>query len=142
VNEAATTPTPDAAGGLVDVCDLDALVPGVVQVVELDGRPNVGVVLAGGKLRAFGLLCPHRGGPLEKGVIRAGLSADAPGERTLDPQRCVLACPWHKWEYSLQDGRALFDQGRRLIMYPTVVQAGRVRIALDRQGASGGEDLG
>lgn len=140
MSEAATTA--NATGGLVDVCDLDALVPGVVRVVEIDGRPNVGVVLVNGELRAFGLLCPHRGGPLEKGVIRVGLSADTPGERILDPQRCVLACPWHKWEYSLQDGRALFDQRRRLVMYPTVVQAGRVRIALDRQGTSGGGDLG
>lgn len=125
------TVLPETAAGLVDVCELDALVPGVVRVVELDGRPNVGVVLVNGELRAFGLLCPHKGGPLEQGVIRVGLSADAPGERILDPEHCVLACPWHKWEYSLGDGRALFDERRRLVMYPTVVQAGRVRIQLD-----------
>ena len=122
---------PDTAGGLVDACELDALLPGVVRVVELEGRPNVGVVLVNGEPRAFGLLCPHRGGPLEKGVIRVGLSSDDPGARTLDPRHCVLACPWHKWEYSLQDGRALFDDRRRLIMYPTVVEAGRVQIKLD-----------
>jgi nitrite reductase/ring-hydroxylating ferredoxin subunit len=122
---------PDNAAGLVDVCELDALVPGVVRVIELDGRPNVGVVLVNGEPRAFGLLCPHRGGPLEKGLIRVGLSSYGPGTRTLDSQHCVLACPWHKWEYSLHDGRALFDNRRRLIMYPTVVEAGRVQIQLD-----------
>jgi nitrite reductase/ring-hydroxylating ferredoxin subunit len=116
---------------LVDVCELGALVPGVVRVVELGGRPSVGVVLVNGEPRAFGLTCPHKGGPLEQGTIRVGLSSDGPGERALDSQHCVLACPWHKWEYSLEDGRALFDERRRLIMYPTLVQAGRVRIALD-----------
>jgi nitrite reductase/ring-hydroxylating ferredoxin subunit len=122
---------PDTEAGLVDVCELDALEPGVVRVVELVGRPNVGVVLVNGELRAFGLMCPHKGGPLEKGVIRVGLGSDGPGTRILDPDHCVLACPWHKWEYSLEDGRALLDERRRLIMYPVVVDAGRVRIALD-----------
>ena len=125
------TAVPDTAAGVIDVCQLDALVPGVVRVVELDGRPNVGVVLVNGDLRAFGLICPHKGGPLDKGILRVGLSSDGPGERALDPGRCVLACPWHKWEYSLEDGRALFDERRRLTMYPTVVEAGRVRIRLD-----------
>jgi nitrite reductase (NADH) small subunit len=125
------TALPQEASGTVDVCELDALVPGVVRVVELEGRPNLGVVLVNGELRAFGLLCPHKGGPLDKGVLRVGLSSDAPGQRALDPEHCVLACPWHKWEYSLEDGRALFDKRRRLIMYPAVVEAGRVRIQLD-----------
>lgn len=125
------TTVPDTATGLVDVCELDALVPGVVRVVELDGRPDVGVVVFNGELRAFGLMCPHRGGPLDKGILRVGLSSDGPGQRSLDPERCVLACPWHKWEYSLEDGLALFDERRRLIIYPTVVEAGRVRIRLD-----------
>jgi nitrite reductase/ring-hydroxylating ferredoxin subunit len=124
-----TVPGIDA--GSIDVCELDALEPGVVRVVELDGRPNLGVVLVNGELRAFGLLCPHKGGPLEKGILRVGLSSDGPGRRALDPEHCVLACPWHKWEYSLEDGRALFDERRRLIMHPTVVEAGRVRIRLD-----------
>jgi nitrite reductase (NADH) small subunit len=123
------TTVPDT--GLVDVCELDALRPGVIRVVELDGRPNVGVVLVNDELRAFGLMCPHKGGPLDKGVVRAGLSSEGPGERRLDPERCVLACPWHKWEYSLEDGRALFDERRKLIMYPAVVESGRVRIRLD-----------
>jgi nitrite reductase (NADH) small subunit len=125
------TTVPDRPTELVDVCELDALVPGVVRVVELDGRPDVGVVVFNGVLRAFGLMCPHRGGPLDKGILRVGLSSDGPGRRSLDPERCVLACPWHKWEYSLEDGRALFDERRRLIIYPTVVEAGRVRIRLD-----------
>lgn len=124
------TTVPDTPTGLVDVCELDALVPGVVRVVELDGRPDVGVVVFNGVLCAFGLMCPHRGGPLDKGILRVGLSSDGPGQRSLDPERCVLACPWHKWEYSLEDGRALFDERRKLIIYPTVVEAGRVRIRL------------
>lgn len=125
------TTAPEQGVGLVDVCELDALVPGVVRVVERDGRPNVGIVLVNGEPRAFGLMCPHRGGPLEKGVIRVGLNSGGPGARALDPQHCVLVCPWHKWEYSLQDGHALFDDRRKLVMYPIVVEAGRVQIQLD-----------
>jgi nitrite reductase/ring-hydroxylating ferredoxin subunit len=121
----------DTAGRVVDVCELDELVPGVVRVVELDERPNVGVVLVNGELRAFGLMCPHKGGPLEKGIIRDGLTSAGPGDRILDPQHCVLACPWHKWEYSLDDGRALYDKRRKLIMYPVAVKAGRVELHLD-----------
>jgi nitrite reductase/ring-hydroxylating ferredoxin subunit len=122
----------EATAELHDVCEVDELEPGVVRVVELDGRPNVGVLrVRDGQLLAFGLMCPHKGGPLEKGQVRLGLSSRGPGDRLLDPEHCVLACPWHKWEFSLEDGRALFDKRRRLIMYPTVVNAGRVQLQLD-----------
>jgi nitrite reductase (NADH) small subunit len=115
----------------MDVCALDELIPGVVRVVELADQPNVGLLRLADEVRAFGLMCPHRGGPLERGRVRSGLTSEAPGEMTLEPEHCVLTCPWHNWEFSLEDGRALFDTKRKLRMYPTEVDGGRVRLRLD-----------
>ncbi len=125
-----TTEANTSGTELTDVCALAELTPGAIRVVELKGRPNVGLLLTNGKVRAFGLMCPHKGAPLEWGTVRSGLSATAPGEVVLQADRCVLTCPWHNWEFSLEDGHALFDAKRRMRMYPAVVEGGRVRLQI------------
>jgi nitrite reductase/ring-hydroxylating ferredoxin subunit len=123
----------EPASRVVDFCDIGELVPGEIRVVELGDRPPVGVVSVGDTVRAFGLMCPHRGGPLQKGSIRHAVSSDAPGDMALECERAVLACPWHNWEYSLDTGRALFDPRRRLIVHEVDVAGGRVLLRLPQE---------
>jgi len=65
--------------------DLAAKVP---FAIKLD-RQQIAVFLHGGRFRAIGNRCNHKGGPLCEGRIR--------GE--------FVMCPWHAWEYSLVTGK-------------------------------------
>jgi nitrite reductase/ring-hydroxylating ferredoxin subunit len=117
------------ASKTVEIGDLSDLPEGVIKVAELEGGRRVGVVRVGDGVRAFSLRCPHRGGPLERGVIRRELTSRGPGDATVDAERCVLTCPWHKWEYSLETGSALFDDRRRIWVSECLVADGRVSIS-------------
>jgi nitrite reductase/ring-hydroxylating ferredoxin subunit len=122
----------EATGTLIDVCSVDELTSGEIYVFDRGKRPNIGLTRVRGEVRAFGLICPHKGARLERGGrIRCDVRSLTPGEMELDPERPVLTCPWHNWEYSLEDGRALFDTRRRLRMFPAVIDAGRVLVRLE-----------
>jgi nitrite reductase (NADH) small subunit len=114
-----------------DVCALDDLREDEIHLVQLERRPPLGLTVTAGKPRAFSVMCPHRGGPLELGEVRALVVSDGPGDRKLDQSRQVLACPWHNWEYSLDDGCAVADSRRKIRIYDLEVVDGRVRVRLD-----------
>ena len=81
---------------------------------------------AGGDLHAVRNRCPHHGAPL-----CLGTSADAaegtPGGYALSDRR-VLRCPWHGWEFDLENGRCLDDDAMRAAVYPVRVDDGRVLV--------------
>jgi 3-phenylpropionate/trans-cinnamate dioxygenase ferredoxin subunit len=41
--------------------------------------------------------------------VTALLLPGEPGTYSLDPDRPVVVCPWHGWEYDLASGRTIFD---------------------------------
>ncbi|MCI4353551.1 MAG: Rieske 2Fe-2S domain-containing protein [Thermoplasmata archaeon] len=61
--------------------------PGEAIRIDFKGTP-VAVFNVGGELRAIDARCPHRGGPLEKGLV-AGIT---------------VTCPWHGSQFDLQTG--------------------------------------
>lgn len=52
------------------------------------GNCMVAVFLHEGKYYAIDDFCPHQGASLAGGYI----------------DRCAVACPWHHWQFSLEDG--------------------------------------
>ena len=56
--------------------------------VHLVGRRRVALVRLEGDIKAFDALCPHLGGPLERGDLVGG----------------VVTCPLHGWRFDLQAG--------------------------------------
>jgi nitrite reductase (NADH) small subunit len=58
--------------------------------------------------------CPHNGGPLAEGLVRAG----------------VVTCPWHWYSYELATGRCRTAAGYELRRYPVVFVGGRPHAAL------------
>lgn len=115
-----------------DLCAFDELEPGVLREIEIRPGRTAGVVRVGDGVRIFPAVCPHRGGPLVRGRVRPRVTAasECPGERVLDATRLVLTCPWHNWEFDLEDeGQALFDR-RRLRFYDGEVVDGRVVVKL------------
>lgn len=59
--------------------------------------------------------CPHRGGPLEEGIVH--------GAR--------VTCPLHNWVFDLATGQAV-DEDARIDTFPVRIAAGRVLIDLTR----------
>ncbi|MEM7476162.1 MAG: nitrite reductase small subunit NirD [Planctomycetota bacterium] len=57
------------------------------------GERMVAVFLNQGKYFAIDDFCPHQGASLAEGFIEA--------------ETCAVACPWHFWRFSLEDGRWL-----------------------------------
>ena len=66
--------------------------------------------------------CPHKGGPLEEGIVHGA----------------KVTCPLHNWVFDLETGEAQGADEGRIETYPAKVEAGRVlidAIVLGRQAA-------
>lgn len=111
---------------LIDVCAVDALVDGGVTAVTVAGRRAVALRVRERVYLVNGL-CPHRGGPLAAGKLtyRTG---GCPGEISVQRNSPAIACPWHGWEFSLVDGRAVADPRVRVRVYDVEVRDGRVLV--------------
>lgn len=77
-------------------------------VTAADGR-YFAVFADAGSLRVTDAACPHNGGPLVEGRVRDG----------------VVACPWHWYRFSLDDGRCLTSDRHALGVHPVVEHDGR-----------------
>lgn len=62
-------------------------------------------------------VCPHQGGPLGKGKLDG----------------CILTCPWHGWQFDVQDGQSQLSPGVRHPTFDTKIEDGRVFVAFDRR---------
>jgi nitrite reductase/ring-hydroxylating ferredoxin subunit len=99
--------------------------PGSRRIVDLDGR-SIGVFNVDGRLYALRNRCPHQGAPLCVGPVAPLLTATRPGSYVAESTE-VVRCPWHGWEFRLDDGRSWFDpDGTRVHAYPVQVRDGQV----------------
>jgi sulfoxide reductase heme-binding subunit YedZ len=76
-----------AAEGFVRVASRAALQADRGHIVLLEGE-RVALFLHGGKIHAISNVCRHQGGPLGEGRVVNG----------------CLTCPWHGYQYRLEDG--------------------------------------
>ncbi len=111
----------------VDVGSLDELRERGRLVARVGGR-EVGVLLDrdDGSVHGVRNRCPHHGAPLCLGRVR-NRERGAPGRYELSGKR-VLRCPWHGWEFDLENGRCLDEPTLRAAVYPAEVTAGRIRV--------------
>lgn len=99
---------------------------GSTRVVVLGGR-SVGVINAGGHLYALRNVCPHHGAPLCAGAVAGTMLPSEPHEYRYGRQDTVIRCPWHGYEFSLDDGRSLArPQQLRVKTYRVEVEDGEV----------------
>jgi nitrite reductase/ring-hydroxylating ferredoxin subunit len=70
-------------------------------------------------LFAIDNICPHRGAPLHDGVVFEG----------------AVTCPWHQWQFQLEDGVCRNIPQVRVAAYPVEVRDGAIWINLEDQGA-------
>ena len=94
------------------------------------GGHRVGLYRVAGDLHALADRCPHRGAPLCAGMIGIPVEADG-GVLTVGPQRSVVRCPWHKWEFDIASGRCLVDSRLRVRRYRVHLDGEDVVVTLD-----------
>ena len=104
----------------------------------IEGRP-VGVVRTAVGFFACRNRCPHQGADICAGVVSVGTMVPSrPMEYVYSDERCIVACPWHRWEFDLRNGEGI--QGitkKRLVTYAVEVEDGRVAVLMrGRKGAA------
>jgi nitrite reductase (NADH) small subunit len=85
----------------VSVVASDALVEGNAIEKVVEGR-LIAIFRNQAELYAIDGLCAHHGGPLSEGEVKDG---------------CVT-CPWHGWQYRLNDGTQTTSGAKLIESYP------------------------
>ena len=107
------------------VCRVDDVAPGERLIVDLDGR-SVGVFNVDGRFFALHNRCPHQGAELCRGVVSGAPLPTARLEYDYARAGHILRCPWHQWEFDLEDGRSLFSDRIRAKTFAVTVEDGDV----------------
>jgi nitrite reductase/ring-hydroxylating ferredoxin subunit len=76
--------------GWIDAGPASAIVENQGIVVTPPGAESIAIFRHGGRLSAVTNLCAHQNGPLGEGRVFDG----------------CITCPWHGYQYRLEDGRA------------------------------------
>lgn len=74
------------------LCLLSELEEAKPKLVRVKNR-SIAVVRIGAEVFAVGAVCPHWMGPLAEGQVSA--------------TRAEITCPWHRFRFSLRDGRCV-----------------------------------
>jgi nitrite reductase/ring-hydroxylating ferredoxin subunit len=86
---------------VVDQVALDELREGELNVKLLASGKKAVIVRRGAEVRCFGEVCPHMGADL--------------AEADYDPARGTIACRWHGYVFSADDGRFLENPNEKLM---------------------------
>lgn len=117
---------------LVSICSTDELREGERYIEEVDGV-EIAVFNVEGEYKAVVNFCAHQGGPVCEGGL-TGTTTAKTDELDYDWEREgeIINCPWHGWEFDLQDGKHLSDPDYQLITYDVVVDNGVVKVDMGR----------
>jgi nitrite reductase/ring-hydroxylating ferredoxin subunit len=121
----------------VDVGAVGDFPEGRMRVVEARGR-QIGIARWDGEFFAVRNLCPHQSAPLCAGRLQrpippgstVGIVSSADGAP-------VIACPWHGWEFRVDNGESVWDARYRVRAFSVSVDDGRVLVDLSaKRGAT------
>lgn len=116
------------------VCAATDVDSGDRVVVDIDGL-ELTVLNVDGEYYAYPNWCPHQGGPLGEG------SVDGTTEATFDRETleydldwvkedAILRCPWHQWEFDVEENCFLHDTDRSLPSYSVSVENGDIVVSV------------
>lgn len=101
------------AGQYQTVARVSEVVEGAGLPVEVDGLP-IAIFLVDGIYYAIDDQCPHQGAPLCDGSVI---------EKS-------VACSWHGWRFSLEDGRRLDTARGKVGSYATRLVGDEIQVLL------------
>jgi len=84
---------------------------GAGLTVALNGKA-IALFNVGGKVEAVSDACLHQGGPLGEGTLEG----------------CIVACPWHHWQYDVVTGACKTKPGMTLTQYAVTVEGDDVLV--------------
>ncbi len=84
------------------------------------GDLQIGLFHRNEGLFAIDNICPHRGAPLHDGMVS---------------NEGYVSCPWHQWQFQLEDGVCLNIPRVRIASYAVEVRDGTIWINTEDQGA-------
>lgn len=109
------------------VCGVDELKPGTTRLYAVGHRQIVVGHVPGHGYVALSNYCAHQGGPLSAGSFEAMWTAEKVGERSQDPDRWVLVCPYHNFEIDAATGCPVARLGTaRTATYRVAVEADEI----------------
>lgn len=113
---------------------------GGMTAFSVQGRGFVVFNLAG-ELYAYRDQCPHQGAPISCGLITGAMLPTGPGEEPrFGLEGKVVACPRHRWKFSIETGETIYGADRRrLPSVPVRVEDGQIVIGVRRLAASPGQ---
>jgi nitrite reductase/ring-hydroxylating ferredoxin subunit len=109
----------------VVVCRSRELAPGASRSVAAGGGRVLVHRAEDGVLHAVNDRCPHNGARLSGGRIERLITSDAIGEYVLTA-RWIVRCPWHRYEFELENGRCPVDPRKRVRVYRVADEDGMV----------------
>ena len=119
--------------GRIEVCPAETFDPGERRIVETDAF-EIGVFNLDGEYHALLNNCLHQNGPVCEGGVVPKIVGEfsEPGERVEErfADEQVIKCPWHGWEYEIETGRLLDDEGTALPTFEVAVEDGTVYVEL------------
>lgn len=98
-----------------------------------NGKSEIGVYLVHGNWYAYQNLCPHQGGPACEGLLMAKVEEVIAEDKTYQGMRfnhdeMHIVCPWHGWEFKIDDGVACADKKWKLRKYDVEVRGDEVYV--------------
>jgi nitrite reductase/ring-hydroxylating ferredoxin subunit len=110
--------------------------PDSIKIVEIGAR-SIGVVRAGETFYAVLNVCPHALAPVCEGRLTGTMLPSAPGTVSYGLEHRILRCPWHGFEYDLENGgRTVFTTFKgRVRMFPVTVEDGQVYVEIPERAA-------
>jgi nitrite reductase (NADH) small subunit len=118
----------------VRICRSGEIAEGGTRLI-CTGGVEIGIIFRKGKYYAYRNLCPHQGGPACEGlklpqvVEKIGAKGVHVGQ-DFDESDMHIVCPWHGWEFHLEDGTHVIDRRHRLKKYDVVERGGDVYVAV------------
>ena len=100
------------------------------RTFELGGRP-VGVVRTPDGFRAVRNRCPHQGAAICAGRVTGTWRSRGPQQYEYDGDARIVICPWHRWEFALEDGASVAEvTNKRLVTYGVEVEGDDVYVLM------------
>jgi nitrite reductase (NADH) small subunit len=103
------------------------------KIVPTSDTMEVGVYLIKDQWYAYANLCPHQGGPACEGMLMAKVEEVIAEDKTYHGMRfnhdeMHIVCPWHGWEFRMDDGVACGDNQWKLRKYEVEVRGDDVYV--------------
>jgi nitrite reductase/ring-hydroxylating ferredoxin subunit len=119
------------------VAEVEEIPPGRRKIVEV-ARRSIGVFNIDGEFYALRNQCPHQGAPLCLGKIWGTVTSSVPGEFHYKPNRDIITCPHHGWDFNIRTGQSWCDPERlRASTYKVDVEPGAELVEEERQTPDG-----